>query len=326
MDSRSQIKRGIVILLLITLVIGCSRVPPEIQSIPASITAHPLATATSSGVQSTKPSFSSPELSPEPSVVFAVIGDYGTGDHFEGEVAGLVKSWQPEFIITVGDNNYPSGSQATIDTMIGQFYHEYIFPYKGDFGQGAEQNRFYPSLGNHDWLTEGAVPYLNYFVLPGNERYYDFTWGSLLHFFVLDSDPKEPDGVRRDSLQAAWLEQSMANSNATWKIVYMHHPPFSSGRQGSVEYMRWPFKEWEADAVLAGHDHFYERVIKRRLVYFVNGLGGDETYEFDNPLVGSQVRFNADHGAIRVEATSRKLVFQFITSSGEVIDTYEIER
>jgi hypothetical protein len=90
--------------------------------------------------------------------------------------------------------------------------------------------------------------------------------------------------------------------------------------------MRWPFKEWEADAVLAGHDHFYERVVKRRLVYFVNGLGGDEAYEFDNPLVGSQVRYNAEHGAMRVEATSRKLVFQFITGSGEVIDTYEIER
>jgi hypothetical protein len=43
-------------------------------------------------------------------------------------------------------------------------------------------------------------------------------------------------------------------------------------------------------------------------------------------LVGSQVRFNADHGAMRVEATKHKITFQFITRTGEVIDTYEIER
>jgi phosphodiesterase/alkaline phosphatase D-like protein len=209
---------------------------------------------------------------------------------------------------------------------VGKFYHGFIFPYQGAFGKGAEQNLFFPSLGNHDWLTARAGPYLEYFSLPGNERYYDFTWDSLLHFFVLDSDPNEPDGVRSDSKQADWLMRRLDESTATWKIVYMHHPPFSSGRQGSVEYMRWPFKEWGADAVLAGHDHFYERLIKRRLVYFVNGLGGDEAYEFDHPLVGSEVRYNTVHGAMRVVATSRKITFQFITHTGEVIDHYEIER
>lgn len=58
---------------------------------------------------------------------------------------------------------------------------------------------------------------------------------------------------------------------------------------------------------------------------FVNGLGGDEAYEFDHPLVGSQVRYNADHGAMRVVATKHKITFQFIIRTEEVIDTFEVE-
>jgi hypothetical protein len=290
----------------------------------ASATIALTSTAPATVTQSATPT-QTPSPSAEPPVVFAVIGDYGSGNRNEGKVADLVKSWQPDFIITTGDNNYPSGSDDTIDTAIGQFYHEYISPYHGDFGEGAVQNRFFPSLGNHDWLTDGADPYLDYFTLPGNERYYDFTWGPL-HLFSVDSDSNEPDGVGRLSRQAEWLQARMEASTAPWKIVYMHHPAYSSGLHGSVDWMRWPFQDWGATAILAGHDHSYERLLVNDLVYFVNGLGGGAVYPFDNRLDGSQVRFNDDYGAMRVEATSRKITFQFITPSGEVIDTYEIER
>ena len=267
----------------------------------------------------------SPSPTPEHAVVFAVIGDYGSGNRKAGQVADLVKSWQPEFIITTGDNNYPSGSPETIDATIGQFYHAYISPYKGSFGDGADQNRFFPTLGNHDWQTVGASPYLKYFTLPGNERYYDFTWGPL-HFFAVDADSNEPDGVGKSTRQAKWLQARLAESAEPWKIVYFHQSPYSSGLHGPVEWMRWPFKDWGATAVLSGHDHDYERLIVDGLVYFVNGLGGGAIYPFDNRLDGSEVRFNDDYGAMRVEATSNKIQFQFITQAGDVIDTYTIER
>ena len=271
----------------------------------------------------------SPTLSPsptlEPPVVFAVIGDYGSGNHTEGEVADLVNSWQPAFIITTGDNNYPSGSAKTIDATIGQFYHEYISPYKGEFGDGGKQNRFFPSLGNHDWVTDGAGPYLKYFTLPGNERYYDFTWGPL-HFFAVDADSNEPDGVGRGSRQADWLRARLAESTEPWKIVYFHQSPYSSGLHGSVDWMRWPFKDWGATVVMSGHDHDYERLLVDGLVYFVNGLGGGNIYPFGDRMDGSKVRFNDDYGAMRVEATSNEIEFQFITQAGDLVDTYKIER
>ena len=60
---------------------------------------------------------------------FAVIGDFGLAGQPEAEVAALVKSWEPEFIITTGDNNYPDGAVETIDENIGQYYHAFIYPY-----------------------------------------------------------------------------------------------------------------------------------------------------------------------------------------------------
>jgi hypothetical protein len=158
---------------------------------------------------------------------FAVIGDYGSSGQPEADVAALVKSWNPDFIITVGDNNYESGAAATIDLNIGQYYHEFIFPYTGSFGSGDTVNRFFPCLGNHDWVAAGALPYLDYFSLPNNERYYDFIRGNV-HFFSIDSDPHEPDGIDSGSVQGLWLKARLSQSTAQWKFVYMHHAPYSS--------------------------------------------------------------------------------------------------
>ncbi len=256
-------------------------------------------------------------------VRFAVIGDYGLASQPEQDVADLVKSWNPDFVITTGDNNYPRGAAATIDQNIGQYYHEFIHPYTGDYGTDATSNRFFPSLGNHDWMTAGAAPYLDYFTLPGNERYYDFVWGPV-HLFALDSDSREPDGIASTSAQAAWLRSRLALSTAPWKLVYMHHPPFSSGLHGSTVAMQWPYRQWGATAVLAGHDHTYERIVKDGFLYFVNGLGGSTRYAFGAPVPGSQVRYNADYGAMLVEASQDAIVFQFISRAGVVVDRYTV--
>ena len=265
-----------------------------------------------------------PSETPIPQTVrFAVIGDYGSGKQPEADVAALVKSWNPDLIITTGDNNYPDGTSETIDENIGQFFHEYISPYIGGYGEGGQENRFFPSLGNHDWHSIGAQPYLDYFTLPGNERYYDFTWGPV-HFYALDSDSREPDGVGRSSQQAVWLQNQLASSTSPWDIVYFHHPPYSSGMHGDVDWMQWPFAEWGADVVLSGHDHTYERIFRDGIIYFVNGLGGKSKYSFFGVVEGSQTRYNQDYGAMLVYASENAIRFQFINRLNEVIDTVEL--
>jgi tartrate-resistant acid phosphatase type 5 len=262
--------------------------------------------------------------SPVAAFTFAVIGDYGDGGTAEAEVAAQVRRWSPEFILTVGDNNYPSGAASTIDDHVGRDYHTFIAPYHGAYGQGASVNRFFPTLGNHDWGTKGAAPYLAYFVLPGNERYYDFVNGPV-HFFAIDSDRREPDGTTPESIQGRWLKQRLAASTETFKIVYFHHAPFSSSsRHGPSAWMQWPFKAWGTDAVLSGHDHTYERIIDPRdgMLYLVDGLGGGGYYGFGAPIPGSQKRFTGDFGALRVTVEERAMTFEFITRRGTLIDRY----
>lgn len=250
---------------------------------------------------------------------FAVIGDYGVGGPDEESVARLVHSWHPDFIITTGDNNYPSGEALTIDFNIGQYYHDFISPYLGRYGCGAKQNRFFPALGNHDWYAPGARPYLDYFTLPGNERYYDVVFGDV-HLFALDSDISEPDGINATSIQAGWMKQTASASRAAWQIAYMHHPPFSSGPHLSTDYMQWPFKESGIDLVFAGHDHDYERLSVNGLPYIISGLGGAPRYAFTTPIDGSQSRFADAFGAVLVEATESTLTARFITTDGKTVD------
>jgi len=308
--------------------------PTSLPAAPATATASstvaPSATATSTATATSAP----PTLTATPAapatpagVSFAVIGDYGLAGPDEEAVATLVHSWEPDFIITTGDNNYPNGEAATIDENVGQYYADYIHPYTGAYTQTSaiDTNRFFPSLGNHDYYSlNGAQPYLDYFTLPGNERYYAFEWGPV-HLFAVNSDYNEPDGIRADSAQGVWLRDGLAASTAPWRLVYMHVAPYSSANHGSAAVMQWPFAEWGATAVLAGHDHVYERLLIDGIPYFVNGLGGSPSiYGFDEIVPGSQVRFNDDHGAMLVEATADEITFHFITHTGQVIDTHTL--
>lgn len=253
----------------------------------------------------------------------AVIGDYGNNSKGETSVASLVASWEPDLVITTGDNNYPSGSASTIDANIGQYYHQFVYPYTGAYPPGANQNRFFPSLGNHDWVATDAQPYLDYFTLPGNERYYNFSVGSV-EFFAIDSDIREPDGVDSTSTQAVWLKTQLEASTANWKIIFFHHPPYSSALHGSQLWMRWPFKTWGADLVLSGHDHMYERFDIEGLTYIVDGLGGASIYDFILPVQGSQFRYNGNYGALLIEASLSNLYIRFINIDGQVIDDFTI--
>lgn len=257
---------------------------------------------------------------------FGVIGDYGDGASEEQAVANMVKSWSPDFVITVGDNNYPDGEASTIDLNVGRDYHTFIYPYHGGYGAGADMNRFFPSLGNHDWVASGATPYINYFTLPGNERYYEFKWGTV-DFFAIDSDTHEPSGTSSTSAQATWLKNALSNSTSKWKIVYFHHSPYSSGAEhGNSTWMQWPFQQWGATIVLSGHEHIYERFLIGGFPYIVNGLGGASVYGFSGTIPGSVVRYNADYGAMLVTVDGvNSIKFEFYNRGKTLIDSYTIQ-
>jgi tartrate-resistant acid phosphatase type 5 len=276
---------------------------------------------------------------------FAVIGDYGYVGPNDSAVAAMIKTWNVDFIVTVGDNSYNPG---TIDNNIGKYYSSYIGAYHGAYGPGSPINRFFPSLGNHEYSDGGGLAaYLSYFTLPGagiatsnssgNERYYDFTIGDI-QFLALNSDPPEPDGTAWNSVQGNWARWMLTNygKNTKWKIVLMHHPPYSSGNvHGSTPAMRWPFEQWGVDVTLAGHEHNYERVMVDNdrggdsIPYFVNGVGGRSLYGFSfTPVKGSAMRYSDSYGAMLVEAADSTMLIQLYSitggGSGTLIDSITV--
>ena len=274
------------------------------------------------------------------SVRFAVIGDYGIAGKpganvgevaNEKRVADLVKGWNPEFIITVGDNNYPQGDAETMAANVGKFYGKFI-------SRTAGRNRFFPCLGNHDW-REGKdwqgrprdipliKPYLDYFTLPGNGRYYEFVRGPV-HFFAVDSDPHEPDGTEAESVQAKWLKERLATATEPWKLVFFHEPPYTGGptHEPNVK-MRWPFKLWGASAVLCGHEHNYQHLRIEGLDFLINGLGGGGRYTRSVEEVDGMIKhYSASFGATRVDADNNRMVLRFITTSGELIESVILQK
>ena len=277
------------------------------------------------------------------SVHFAAFGDYGVNNSTEQAVADLINSWNPDFIITTGDNSY---SSTPIDINIGKYYSQYIGSYSGAYGPGAPTNRFFPCIGNHGYSDGGGVSaYLNYFTLPGagvitsntsgKELYYDIVQGPI-HFFAINSNSQESDGRNSASIQAQWLQTQLSASTAKWKIVFMHHPPFSSSKHGSTAILQWPFEDWGVTAVLTGHDHSYERILRddnsdtKFMPYFVTGLGGRTAYNFpaQHLVAGSIVRYNSANGSMLIDATREQIIFRFYSISGgpggTLIDSFAI--
>ncbi|MBT4880180.1 MAG: alkaline phosphatase [Alphaproteobacteria bacterium] len=272
-------------------------------------------------------------------IKFAAFGDYGENSNASVRVASLVKSQNPDFIVTTGDNNYPCGARETIDDNVGSHYSTYIYPYSGKYEKPVgEENRFFPCIGNHDLDSEDGEPYLDYFQFLKRARYYDFVKGSV-HFFMLSSDQREPDGIEPDSKQLLWLKEGLHQSSSPWKIVVFHHPPYSSEIMvPPVEKQNFytknrerrifvPLAEWGASAVLSGHIHVYERFDVGGIPYIISGLGGGQyRYEFIDKSPESEFRFSEEHGALFVEADEKSLQFKFMTVSKKVVDNLEVRK
>lgn len=263
----------------------------------------------------------------ETTTVLAAFGDYGVDDANELAVANLVKGWTPDGILALGDNNYETGSASTIDENVGKYFADYIYPYLGSYDSTATENKFWPVLGNHDLDTDDGGPYTEYFPAPISQRFYDVVIGNV-HIFAINSGINtagalvEDAGNSSTSVQAEYIREKMIRSTAKWKLVILHHPPYTNGSSYTpgIANLRWPFETWGADAVLSGHSHVYERIEKSGFPYYVVGTGGRTLDSFIASPVDQKVGYVAKHGALKITATCTDLSFEFINTDGTVID------
>ena len=199
--------------------------------------------------------------------VFALIGDSGSGDQSQKNVADAMLHYfttarRFRFVLLLGDNLYD-------DDYIGEF----SVPYKGLLDRGVI---FYAALGNHDKDLEVHYKPFN----MGDRAYYAFTEGNA-RFVVLNSNHP------RDRAQLAWLDTAFGNTGAKWRISFFHHPLYSSGdhAQESRDAIRPALEPAlvrnHVDVVFSGHDHLYERIAPQQGIrYFVSGGGGRNLYDF----------------------------------------------
>ena len=145
-----------------------------------------------------------------------------------------------------------------------------------------------------------------------------------MHLFVLDSD----EMLRSSSelaTEQAWLKAGLAASTAPFQVVALHHPAYTSSARGPYSPLRWDYKEWGADLVLNGHDHFYERLSSGGLTYVVNGIGGASLSAWPSPGVSQSVaHYSGTFGAMRITATDTELVNEFVTTDGVVRDRFTV--
>ena len=205
---------------------------------------------------------------------FAVIGDWGTGDR-DGigtarQMATAHQRTPLDFVIAAGDNVYPNGSGRYFDKHFEQPFSDLI----------KDRVKFYAVLGNHD-VEAGRQDQCQYPLFNmGGQNYYKFARSNgMVEFFMLDST----DFGRT---QMTWLENSLRDSKAKWKIAVFHHPIYSSGKKhGSAVGLRKQleplFTRYGVHVAFSGHDHIYERTKPQQgIQYFVTGAGGkfrDET-------------------------------------------------
>lgn len=262
----------------------------------------------------------------KPPVIFAVMGDTGSGDEAQRAVAQqMVKQRQLkpfEFVIMLGDNIYEKGEKE----KIGSHFEE---PYKELLDAGV---KFYASLGNHDIIKglEFQTNYKNFNM--GGRRYYNFTKGtkegseSLLEFFALDTN-------ELDNAQLGWLDQSLKASTARWKIAFCHHSIYSSARMHRPyvklrEQLEPLYVKYGVNAVFAGHSHCYERVKPQKGVhYFTEGASGEikkRTLDRKSPLMA----FGEDsvNSFLIVQVTENAMTVEAIAADGKLIDSYTIKR
>ena len=248
------------------------------------------------------------------SVTFAVIGDSGTGDRVQYELAqqmAAVQARRPfDLVIMLGDNIY--GRQQP-----GDFVQKFERPYKPLLDAGV---RFYAALGNHDNER-------NRFYRPfnmGGERYYTFAVRNV-RFFVLDSDSLDPK-------QREWIETVLAASTDDWKICYFHHPLYSDGgRHGSQVDLRVVleplFVKYDVNVVFSGHDHVYERIKPQKgITYFVAGSAGQLRKGDLHRSDLTAAAFDQDQAFVLVDIAGDELTFEAISRTGQVVDSGVIHR
>lgn len=223
----------------------------------------------------------------------------------------------PGVVFTAGDNAYPSGSAIDFRDCY-------------DPAWGRHKGRTRPAPGNHEYEQPGAAPYFNYFGAnagPSGIGYYRYRLGDWQIYSLNSNVPMDTA-----SSQVQWLRRELAANPAACALAYWHHPLFTSGPHGDNPAARTLWRalyDFDADVVISGHDHLYERFAPqdpeghpdpaRGIRQFIVGTGGATLAAPVGVHANSDVRWSS-HGVLELTLKPSTYSWRFLTDSGAVAD------
>jgi hypothetical protein len=257
-----------------------------------------------------------------PGAVLVGAGDIASCDDLAGAqaTAKLLDSI-PGTVFAVGDLAYPDGSDEQFANCYGPTW-------------GRFKDRTRPAPGNHEYRSDGASGYVRYFgATAGDPKkgYYSYDLGEW-HIVVLNSECAEVGGCGRGSAQEQWLRQDLTAHPAKCTLAYWHKPLFSSGAKHGNDPEVKPL--WNAlyaanaDLVINGHDHDYERFApqdpsghldpQRGIREFVVGTGGKNSHRsFASPKPNSEVRQADTFGVLKLTLHPMSYDWEFVPEAGK---------
>jgi calcineurin-like phosphoesterase family protein len=249
-------------------------------------------------------------------------GDVASCDDLSGaEATAKLIEGIPGTVFVAGDLAYPDGTDEQFAKCYGPTW-------------GRFKDRTRPSPGNHEYHSDGASGYSRYFgTAAGDPKkgYYSYDLGAW-HIIALNSECDEVGGCATASPQEQWLRQDLAQHHSLCTLAYFHKPLFSSGQKHGNDPQMKPL--WDAlyaanaDVILGGHDHDYERFApqdpdgkpdtKRGIREFVVGSGGKNSHRtFGATKPNSEVR-NADtFGVLKLTLHSSGYDWEFVPQAGK---------
>lgn len=241
-------------------------------------------------------------------------GDIATSGSGDSATAALLDNISGT-VFTTGDNVYTNGTASEFNSY-----------YQPTWGRHKARTR--PSPGNHDYNTSGASGYYNYFgsvAGPSGQGYYSYNLGNW-HIVSLNSNVSMSAG----SAQEQWLRNDLAANPKSCTLAYWHHPLFTSGANHAPSTSTRPLfqalYDYNADVVITGHNHQYERFAPmnpagardtaRGLRSFVAGMGGADHYGFGTVQANSEARNSDTFGVLKFTLHANSYDWQFVPEAG----------
>jgi hypothetical protein len=230
----------------------------------------------------------------------------------------------PGIVVAIGDLAYPDGTRENFACY--------------DKTWGRVKGRTRPAPGNHEFHSAGATFYFEYFGKAAGdpkEGYYSYDLGTW-HIIALNSECVEIGGCNEGSLEEKWLRADLAAHPATCTLAYFHKPLFSSGGAHGGDPQVRPFfqalYDANADVILTGHDHDYERFAPqdangkldrvRGIREFVVGTGGKNHRPFGTLEANTEVRDNTAFGVLKLTLKPGRYDWQFIPEEGKTFTDF----